>query len=163
MAVRAQGKPPLAPPRTAGGAAAVAGRAAKRIADGALLELPLGVRFWDGSELASQDGAPSVVLRDPGAVAHLLRAPGQLGLARAWVDGSLDVADHDLEAVLRARAVRLRDAVAAAAPGLAALLRLDAGVSYAGGGSLLPCSRKAAAAMTVRSPTFSASTCHESG
>ncbi|MGH2930886.1 MAG: class I SAM-dependent methyltransferase, partial [Solirubrobacteraceae bacterium] len=33
---------------------------------------------------------------------HLLRAPGQLGLVRSWVDGSLDV-DGDLEAVLRTR------------------------------------------------------------
>jgi len=40
------------------------------------------------------------------------------------------------EAALRARAVRLRDETAAAAPGLAAHLRLDEGVSYAGGGSL---------------------------
>jgi L-seryl-tRNA(Ser) seleniumtransferase len=40
------------------------------------------------------------------------------------------------EAALRARAERLRDAIAAAAPGLAAHLHLDAGVSYAGGGSL---------------------------
>jgi cyclopropane-fatty-acyl-phospholipid synthase len=59
------------------------------------------VRFWDGSELAS-DGGPVVLIRDPAAVVHLLRAPGQLGLARAWVDGSLDVED-DLETVLRAR------------------------------------------------------------
>jgi cyclopropane-fatty-acyl-phospholipid synthase len=42
------------------------------------------------------------VIRDPAAVAHLLRAPSQLGLARAWVDGSLDV-DGDLETVLQAR------------------------------------------------------------
>jgi cyclopropane-fatty-acyl-phospholipid synthase len=32
----------------------------------------------------------------------MLRAPGQLGLARAWVDGSLDV-EGDLEVVLRTR------------------------------------------------------------
>jgi cyclopropane-fatty-acyl-phospholipid synthase len=42
------------------------------------------------------------VLRDPTAIVHLLHAPGQLGLARAWVDGSLDV-DGDLETVLKER------------------------------------------------------------
>ncbi len=59
------------------------------------------LRFWDGSELSSDRG-PVVLVRDPTAIVHLLRAPGQLGLARAWVDGSLDV-DDDLEAVLQLR------------------------------------------------------------
>jgi cyclopropane-fatty-acyl-phospholipid synthase len=66
--------------------------------------LPLSgvrVRFWDGSELPG-DGVAGVVVRDPAAIVHLLRAPGQLGLARAWVDGSLDV-EGDLEEVLRKR------------------------------------------------------------
>ena len=60
------------------------------------------VRFWDGSEVRSGRPEAAVVVRDPAAIAHLLRAPGQLGLARAWVDGSLDV-EGDLEAVLRTR------------------------------------------------------------
>ncbi|HUO71438.1 MAG TPA: cyclopropane-fatty-acyl-phospholipid synthase family protein [Solirubrobacteraceae bacterium] len=72
------------------------------MADGRLAAPPVTVRFWDGSEL-SADGPASVVVRDPAALVHLLHAPGQLGLARAWVDGSLDV-DGDLEDVLRTRA-----------------------------------------------------------
>jgi cyclopropane-fatty-acyl-phospholipid synthase len=61
------------------------------------------VRFWDGSELAAEgEWAATVLVGDPEAVGHLLRAPGQLGLARAWVRGLIDV-DGDLEAVLRAR------------------------------------------------------------
>jgi cyclopropane-fatty-acyl-phospholipid synthase len=105
MAVRAQGKPPLAPPRTAGGAAAVAGRAAKRIAGGALLQLPLGVRFWDGSELHGQGGAevPTLHVGAPSALAYLLHAPNQLGLARAWATGGLHV-EGALEDVLALRA-----------------------------------------------------------
>jgi cyclopropane-fatty-acyl-phospholipid synthase len=59
------------------------------------------MRFWHGSTLPS-DGDAAIVIRDPVAVSHLLRAPGQLGLARAWVDGSLDV-DGDLEMVLESR------------------------------------------------------------
>lgn len=84
------------------GVAAAAGRALAEVADGTLARLPVTLRFWDGSELSSADGAPVVVLRDPAALAHVLRAPTQIGLARAWVDGSLDV-EGDLEAVLRVR------------------------------------------------------------
>ena len=83
------------------GVAAVARRVLNDVADGRLSRPQVTLRFWDGSELPS-DGAAAVVVRDPAAVVHLLRAPGQLGLARAWVDGSLDV-DGDLEAVLEAR------------------------------------------------------------
>jgi cyclopropane-fatty-acyl-phospholipid synthase len=72
------------------------------VADGRLSTLPVTVRFWDGSELPGGDGSAAVVVRSPSAVAHLLRAPGQLGLARAWVEGSLDV-EGDLEVILRAR------------------------------------------------------------
>ena len=84
------------------GVAAAASRALANVADGRLSILPVTIRFWDGSELASPHGGPVVALRDPAALVHMLRAPGQLGLARAWVDGSLDV-EGDLEAVLRVR------------------------------------------------------------
>jgi cyclopropane-fatty-acyl-phospholipid synthase len=81
-----------APPRVhlPQGVAAVARRVLEEVADGRLSHLPVTVRFWDGSELRS-DESGTVVVRDPVAVAHVVRAPGQLGLARAWVDGSLDV------------------------------------------------------------------------
>ena len=83
------------------GIAAVGARVLGQVADGRLSPLPVTVRFWDESELPA-DRPAAVVVRDPAAVVHLLRAPGQLGLARAWVDGSLDV-EGDLEAVLSAR------------------------------------------------------------
>ncbi len=63
------------------------------------------IRFWDGSELppsaGSSNGGPPValVLRHPDALVRLARAPGELGLARAWVSGELDV-DGDLERAL---------------------------------------------------------------
>ena len=66
-------------------------------------ELPVAVRFWDGSAIGPADeDAPTIVVRDPAALAHLLHEPNQLGLARAWVEGALDV-DGDIEAVLRSR------------------------------------------------------------
>jgi cyclopropane-fatty-acyl-phospholipid synthase len=104
MAVQAQGKPPLAQPPPAGGAAGVARRAAKRISGGALLQLPLGIRFWDGTELHGQGGQELATLRvqDPSAFAYLLHAPNQLGLARTWATGGLDV-DGELNQVLALR------------------------------------------------------------
>ena len=99
-------RPAKAARRVAGGTPeSVAG-----IARGMLGELGIGalprvaLRFWDGSELAAEGpAAATVVVRDPEAIAHLVHAPRQLGLARAWVQGLLDV-DGDLEAVVRARA-----------------------------------------------------------
>jgi cyclopropane-fatty-acyl-phospholipid synthase len=105
MAVQAEGKPPLAQPPAAGGAAAVARRASERIAAGAILRLPLRIRFWDGSALQG-DGSgelTTLIANDPGAFAYLLHAPNQLGLARAWATGGLDL-DGDLEDVLALRA-----------------------------------------------------------
>src|ERR1700754_4051418 len=53
------------------------------LADLNVPEFPCTLRFWDGSTLG--DGGPVVHVRDPSAVAYLLHAPGQIGLARAWV------------------------------------------------------------------------------
>jgi cyclopropane-fatty-acyl-phospholipid synthase len=66
-------------------------------------ELPVRVRAWDGSE-AGPAGPPTAVLRSPLALRRALWAPGELGLARAFVSGDLDV-DGDLTEGLR-RALR---------------------------------------------------------
>jgi cyclopropane-fatty-acyl-phospholipid synthase len=59
-------------------------------------ERPFGVEFWDGSALEpTNGGGPRFVLREPRAVAHILAAPGQLGLGRAYVSGTLDVEGID--------------------------------------------------------------------
>src|SRR5690349_18634518 len=72
----------------------------------ALPSRPFAVRFWDGSELLATSGidgngaqAPTFTVRSPRAVAHALRAPGQLGLGRAYVSGELAV--DDIDAVMR--------------------------------------------------------------
>src|SRR5690242_19867763 len=61
-----------------------------------LPERPFSIEFWDGSRLAStsEDG-PVFSVRSPRAIAHALRAPGQLGLGRAYVSGELEVDDID--------------------------------------------------------------------
>lgn len=62
------------------------------------------VRFWDGSVLpptggnGNSDGehaGPTFTVRSPKAVAHVVRAPGELGLGRAYVAGELEVDDLD--------------------------------------------------------------------
>ncbi len=62
----------------------------------ALPERPFTLRFWDGSELAqTSSGGPVFTVRSPAAIAHLLRAPGQLGLGRAYAAGELEADDLD--------------------------------------------------------------------
>jgi cyclopropane-fatty-acyl-phospholipid synthase len=90
---------------------------------------PFHVRFWDGGAVAATVAdAPTFFVRRPAALAHFLRAPGTLGLGRAYVDGSLAVDDLDAAFVVvdtwespamsAADRVRLGLAIlAAAAPG----------------------------------------------
>jgi cyclopropane-fatty-acyl-phospholipid synthase len=57
---------------------------------------PVHLRAWDGSELRADDPeAPTVVLYSADALRRLLWAPGEMGIARAYVTGELDV-DGDL-------------------------------------------------------------------
>ncbi len=59
-------------------------------------ERPFAVEFWDGTRLpASGEGGPTFYVRSPRAAAHVLRAPGQLGLGRAYVSGEIEVDDMD--------------------------------------------------------------------
>jgi cyclopropane-fatty-acyl-phospholipid synthase len=59
-------------------------------------ERPFKVEFWDGTRLASTNGdGPTFYVRSPSAAAHALRAPGQLGLGRAYVSGAIEVDDID--------------------------------------------------------------------
>jgi cyclopropane-fatty-acyl-phospholipid synthase len=61
-----------------------------------LPERPLRVTLWHGSALPSTSGdGPVFAVRSPVALGHMLRAPGQLGLGRAYVAGALDVDDVD--------------------------------------------------------------------
>lgn len=87
---------------------------------------PFAVRFWDGSTVAATlAGAPTFSFRHPRGLAHFLRAPGSLGLGRAYVDGALAVDDLDAAFIVvddwrppelsRSDRARLALAVAAAA------------------------------------------------
>ena len=62
----------------------------------ALPERPFRIEFWDGTRVPSSDGpGPTFLVRSPAAIAHAVRAPGQLGLGRAYVSGALEVDDLD--------------------------------------------------------------------
>ena len=60
--------------------------------------LPVRLRAWDGSEAGPADG-PVGVVRTRRALRHLLWSPNELGLARAYVSGDLDV-EGDVDVAL---------------------------------------------------------------
>jgi cyclopropane-fatty-acyl-phospholipid synthase len=66
----------------------------------ALPERPFAVRFWDGTVVeATEPDAPTFDFRSPEALAHVIRAPGELGLGRAYVLGLVET--DDIEKSLR--------------------------------------------------------------
>jgi cyclopropane-fatty-acyl-phospholipid synthase len=68
----------------------------RREIESRLPERPFTIEFWDGSRVPStSDGGPVFSVRSPKALAHALRAPGQLGIGRAYVSGELEVDDID--------------------------------------------------------------------
>jgi cyclopropane-fatty-acyl-phospholipid synthase len=57
---------------------------------------PFTVEFWDGSRIPSTNGGgPVFSVRSPKAIVDLLRAPGELGVGRAYVHGNLVPDDLD--------------------------------------------------------------------
>ena len=61
--------------------------------------LPLRLRCWDGSSVGPADAPAALVVRHRRVLRRLIWAPNELGLARAYVSGDLDIAG-DLFAVL---------------------------------------------------------------
>jgi cyclopropane-fatty-acyl-phospholipid synthase len=65
------------------------------------IELPLRLRAWDGSEAGPSDG-PVLIIRSRRALRRLMWEPGELGLARAYVTGDIDVQGDLAEGLRRA-------------------------------------------------------------
>jgi cyclopropane-fatty-acyl-phospholipid synthase len=63
----------------------------------ALPSRPFAVSLWDGSVLPPTNGGggPTFRLTSPSALGHVLRAPSQLGVGRAYVSGGIEVDDMD--------------------------------------------------------------------
>src|SRR3954465_7761107 len=100
--------------RLAGGLAAVLG----------VDQLPVRIRAWDGS-VAGPEQAPGVIIRSPQAVRRLVWAPGELGLARAYVAGELDADGDDLYAAFSALSSAGRLVPGNEPPGPSLAQRLD--------------------------------------
>ncbi len=47
--------------------------------------------FWDGSTIGPDDGPGQIVFNSPDALRRIMWAPGELGFARAYIAGELDV------------------------------------------------------------------------
>jgi cyclopropane-fatty-acyl-phospholipid synthase len=65
-------------------------------------DLPVRVDCYDGSSVGPVAAGTRLVLRSPDALAYILTAPGELGFARAYVSGALDV-EGDIFAALQLR------------------------------------------------------------
>lgn len=81
----------------------IAARLARTVRTAFGVPFPLALRAWDGSTTAVSDsapGAPTVVLRSPRAFRHVVWCPSELGLARAYVTGAIDI-DGDFRDALR--------------------------------------------------------------
>ncbi|MFF9146300.1 class I SAM-dependent methyltransferase [Streptomyces sp. NPDC014861] len=63
--------------------------------------LPVRLRAWDGSEAGPPGSGPVLVIRDRRALRRMMWKPGELGLARAWVAGEIDVEGDLYEALDR--------------------------------------------------------------
>lgn len=83
--------------------------------------VPVRLELWDGTSVGLEDEICTIRLRSPHALRRVLWAPGELGVARAFVAGDLDV-DGDLYEAIRA----LRPAAANLRAGWRALPRTAA-------------------------------------
>jgi cyclopropane-fatty-acyl-phospholipid synthase len=66
---------------------------------GVLGDAPLAVDAYDGSSAGPADAAVRLALRSPRALSYLLTAPSELGLARAFVAGELEIQGDPYDAL----------------------------------------------------------------
>lgn len=85
------------PPARRKGAADVLGPLIKMLVGSA----PVRFDFWDGTSWGPDDGVATVQLRSVDALRRLLWSPGELGVARAFVVGDIDI-EGDIFETLRA-------------------------------------------------------------
>lgn len=89
-------------------------------------DLPVGVSAFDGTELGPADAKARLVVRSPDALRRIVTAPGELGFARAYVAGDLDVEGdvfaaldlHDRLPEVRLKAAQLARVARLVGPGL---------------------------------------------
>ena len=75
------------PPRARDGRFGLAIAIANLLGD----DLPIEIRCYDGSRTGPAGSDTALVIRSPDALRYALTSPGELGIARAFVTGNLDV------------------------------------------------------------------------
>jgi cyclopropane-fatty-acyl-phospholipid synthase len=71
-------------------------------------DAPVRIELWDGSAFGPIDPLGTVIVRSPDALRRMLWSPGELGMARAYVAGDLDVQGELTEVLAALRAVPAR-------------------------------------------------------
>jgi cyclopropane-fatty-acyl-phospholipid synthase len=89
----------------AGRSMSLAGRRSAAESAAPLLQALIGpiavrIEFYDGSAIGPEDSDAVIVVRSPNAVRRILYSPGEIGIARAFVAGDLDI-EGDLASCLR--------------------------------------------------------------
>lgn len=62
-------------------------------------DVPVHVTAYDGTDLGPPEAPATLVVRSPDALRRIVAAPGELGIARAYVAGDLDVEGDIFEAL----------------------------------------------------------------
>lgn len=62
-------------------------------------DLPVALRYWDGSTTGDRSVGTTVAVHSPHALRRLLYAPNELGLGRAYVAGDIDIEGDVFEAL----------------------------------------------------------------
>jgi len=84
--------------------------------------LPLPIKFWDDSRLGPAEGVGQIEINSADALRRIVWSPGELGFARAYVVGDVDVVGP-LAETLRALQSSMPDAIAVGVSALPATLR----------------------------------------
>lgn len=72
----------------------------KPLVDALLGESPINITLWDGSYLGPESSEQALVVHDVNALKRIAWAPGELGLARAFVTGEIEAKGDVVELVL---------------------------------------------------------------
>jgi cyclopropane-fatty-acyl-phospholipid synthase len=73
--------------------------------------------FWDDSSIGPDDGSGTIHMKSPDALRRIVWAPGELGFARSFVVGDIDL-DGDVSEVLRALQTAMPDTISVGAKAL---------------------------------------------
>lgn len=73
-------------------------------------DLPIAIAAYDGSRAGPEDASATLIVRSRTALGRIARTPGELGFARAYVAGELDI-EGDLYAAIGALFDRLRNGI----------------------------------------------------